>query len=553
MQILKHLMATVALASLMGTTALADKALLLGVPEDRTRVLGTRIGDISGTLRDGGYTVIEADARSINVMHETLSRMLNRIDDEQRVLFYLNGSFVRSGNQTWLIAGNTNDRPDLATIGRYGLSVDTVLEIAARIPGGAIVLLGDTEDAPDLGDALVEGFARFDIPQGVSVIQGRADDIARFASNGLLDAEVGLKTAIDGADGLTVRGFVSDRVVAITETGISGGEIPPVAPQAAEVERAIWEATQAQDTVEAYEGYVRRYPNGQFADEARKLIAAIEAEPFRVERLAEEGLNLNRDARREIQRDLTILNYKPRGIDGIFGNGTRAAVERFQTKNGFPKTGFLNDLQIRRLSLQAEQRTAELEAEAERRRLDAERQDTAYWNASGRAGDEAGLRTYLKRYPDGLFSDVAQQGLDKFEAEKRAAAEAEERAAWEAAREAGTEDAYQRYLNSFPRGAFVADAQASLAALRQDDSSERQAAEKGESALHLPGISRVLIEKRLDQLGLEPGPADGTFDDNTRKAIRRFQRDRSLDITGYLNEQTLVRILADVGITIQRN
>ena len=553
MQILKTLATTAVLAGLMGTTALADKALLLGVPEDRTRVLGTRIGDIAGTLRDGGYTVIEAEARSINVMRETLSRMLNRIDDEDRVLFYLNGNFVRSGNQTWLIAGNTTETPDLATIGRYGLSVDTVLEIAARIPGGAVVLLGDTEDAPALGDALGEGFARFDIPQGVSVIHGRADDMARFASDGLLEPQVGLKTATDGADGLTVRGFVSDRVVAISETGAVTEDTAQAEPQAAEVEQAIWEATQAQDSAGAYESYVRRYPNGQFADEARRLIAEIEAEPFRVERKAEEALGLNRDARREIQRDLTILDYNPRGIDGIFGNGTRAAVERFQTQNGFPKTGYLNELQIRRLSLQAEQRTAELEAEAERRRLEAERQDTAYWNASGRAGDEAGLRTYLKRYPDGLFSEVAQQGLDKIEAEKRAAALAEERAAWEAAREAGTADAYQRYLNSFPNGAFVEDAQASLAALQQDASAERQAAAQAEQALGLPGISRVLLERRLAQLGLEPGAADGTFDENTRKAIRRFQRNRSLDVSGFLNEQTLVRILADVGIELRRD
>ncbi|MEO1307607.1 MAG: peptidoglycan-binding domain-containing protein [Pseudomonadota bacterium] len=552
MKLCRTVMAAFSVACL-ALPAFAEKALLLGVPEDNSRILGTRIGDVAGRLRDGGYQVIEAEARSLRVMRESLSRMLNQIDREEQVLFYLNGSFVRSGNQTWLVAANTSDQPDLATIGNYGLSVATVLEIAARIPGGAIVVLGDTEEAPRLGNALAPGFARFDIPQGVSVIHGRADDVADLMSDQLLEPGRDLTNALDQAQNLTARGFISPRVVATSETGrASETSEADFGPQAAEVERAIWEATQAQDTVVAYEGYIRRYPDGEFADQARRLIAEIEAEPFRTERLAEEALSLDREARREIQRNLTILDFEPRGIDGIFGRGTRGAVERFQVKSGFPKTGYLTELQISRLALQAERRSAELEAEAERRRLEEERLDTAYWNATGRQGDEAGLRTYLRRYPDGLFSEAAQGQLDRIEAEKRAEAEAEERTAWQKARETDTPQAYQSYLNAFPRGAFVQEAQDRLAAIRQNNSAERQEAARGEQALRLPRISRVLIERRLGQLGLEPGAADGDFDANTRKAIRRFQRDRNLQVTGFMNEQTLVRILADVGIVLQR-
>jgi peptidoglycan hydrolase-like protein with peptidoglycan-binding domain len=45
---------------------------------------------------------------------------------------------------------------------------------------------------------------------------------------------------------------------------------------------------------------------------------------------------------------------------------------------------------------------------------------------------------------------------------------------------------------------------------------------------------------------------DGRLDYSTRRALRRYQASRDLSVTGYLNEATLIRILADTGITINR-
>ena len=47
------------------------------------------------------------------------------------------------------------------------------------------------------------------------------------------------------------------------------------------------------------------------------------------------------------------------------------------------------------------------------------------------------------------------------------------------------------------------------------------------------------------QLGLNPGEVDGQFDAATRRALRRYQRERDLPVSGYLNEPTVVRLLAD--------
>lgn len=40
---------------------------------------------------------------------------------------------------------------------------------------------------------------------------------------------------------------------------------------------------------------------------------------------------------------LTLLGHNPRGVDGLFGNNTRKALNRFQTSEGLPKTDTLTD------------------------------------------------------------------------------------------------------------------------------------------------------------------------------------------------------------------
>lgn len=55
-----------------------------------------------------------------------------------------------------------------------------------------------------------------------------------------------------------------------------------------------------------------------------------------------------------------------------------------------------------------------------------------------------------------------------------------------------------------------------------------------------PSIYRAQVA--LQQLGYRPGPADGAYGPNTRKAIKRFQRDHGLAVTGRLTGATVARI-----------
>ena len=544
---MRFLVSLIAAATLIGPAS-ADRALLLGTPMGESRVLSADVPSVDDILRQGGFNVIRADITSVSAMRAGLDRMLRQMGQDRTVIFYLDGSFVHSNTDTWLIEEGTRTVSSLADVGERGLSVSVVLEIASSVPSGAVIILGEGGPAPT-SIGLRGGVGELDIPQGVTVLRGASEPMVRFAASRLFQPKTPIASAVASASGITASGYVSDRLALVQETTIVTPTAPT--PDAAEVERAIWEATQAQDSLEAYQGYLVRYPVGEFAEDARKMVAEINSEPFRTERKAEESLGLNRDQRRQIQRHLTVLEYNPRGIDGIFGRGTRAAVKAFQQKNGFPQSTYLNPQQIERLALQAERRTAELEAEAERRRLAAERQDRAYWDATGAVGDEAGLRTYLKKYPDGLFSDAATEKLRVIEESMRAQAEARDRAAWDQAVAGNSAQTYQLYLNAFPKGSFADAAKDRLAAFTENNSAERQQAKAEEDNLRLNSVTKMLVERRLAQLGLEPGGLDGQFDDNTRKAIRLFQRDRELGVSGYLNEATVSRMLSDIGVTLQ--
>ena len=142
---------------------------------------------------------------------------------------------------------------------------------------------------------------------------------------------------------------------------------------------------------------------------------------------------------------------------------------------------------------------------------------------------------------------MAADRITAIEAAQRQAAEARDRAAWDQAEAAATDASYRAYLRSFPDGAFAAAARDRIAALTQTDAGAAvlQQAADGEAGLGLNNITRTMLESRLDALGLQPGRVDGQFDDDTRRAVRSYQTARDLPVTGYLSEQTVVRLLAD--------
>ena len=522
---------------------------------DRVRVVGAPHGSVNAAelralVHDAvvraldGASLPNGRADSIATV---LARFMASTTAGSPVIVALSGRFVTDGGRTWYLSAEAT-APTILTLGPTAISVESLLQVLGRAPGRAILLLG----VDPAGDAvfdpwLREGIGRLTAPQGVTILRGTPADLAAFMANDLATARADLAKLVADNGTLTLQGFLPRGMVFMPAAATEAPVIAPPVVLDTTAETALWEGAVALDTVPAYRGYLRRYPTGQFAGLAETAITAILSEPNRAHRLAEDALALTREQRRNIQRNLSLLDFNPRGIDGIFGPGTRSAITNWQQTGGFVQTSYLTAEQINRIEAQAARRAAQIEAEAERQRAEQDRLDRAYWDETGASGDEAGFRAYLDRFPDGLFAEDAADQLTLIEDIKRREAAAEERAAWDRIRTTDTVRGYQNYLRVFPDGAFRDEAQARIAALSQaeTDAGANQDAAALEQALGLNLLAARLVEVRLDALGLNPGEVDGQFDAATRRALRRYQRERDLPVSGYLNEPTVVRLLAD--------
>ena len=533
---------------LWGNTTLAnDQALLLGVERyaNLDRVNGAAdITDAEDALRAAGFDVqVQANGAGAD-MTRRLTGFVAGIDDAERLVVGLSGAFITDGDRTWLLPVDVFD-PILFNLAG-AVSIESVLRVLARVPGQAVLVLGsDTSANERYGPFTRAGMGNLDAPNGVTIVNGTARATANLMKD-MMEPGADVMGLVRESSNLFVFGFVPQSLVLVPDD-FESIEVPDT-PEPTDGERAaedtLWEGAQALDTADAYRNYLTRYPNGTYVEQAEALILEITTQPNRADRLAEEALALSRDDRRDIQRDLAILDFDPRGIDGIFGPGSRSAVTNWQQQNGFSQTSYLTREQINQMDAQAARRTAELEAQAERARAEKERLDRAFWAETGALGDEPGLRAYVERFPDGSFAAQATEQLSAIEQAKGEAAAAEDKAAWEQAAEANTIRSYQTYLGVFPAGAFAAEATARIDRINTLEPSDDTAI-AAENALGLDGITLRLIEARLAQLGLEPGEVDGDLDNRSRRAIRNFQRDRELPVTGFINEQTIVRLLAD--------
>ncbi len=529
------------LAALWATTAMArDVAVVIG-NRDHDRAGTVRdadaVFDLQFPLREAGFQVISGRDLSGAEFEDVLDLLFDRMDDADRLIFVLAGHMVNRDATSLFLPADANPGNGLR-LSRSAISMTELLQIAATRPGGAVIAIGtERGTVRDLDRRWREGLGAVDIPQGVTLATGRPGDISEFIEQVVLSDTVPMLDGIRQFDGaVVVEGYLAHLHPFLSEAG-SGAD-----PETAR-EEGFWAAVQAIGTTEAVEAYLDRYPNGAFSAEATALLGDIRERPQREAEAAEAALGFDRNDRRAIQRSLVLLGYNTRGIDGIFGRGTRAGIRAWQADNGLFQSGHFDAPQLVRLNDQARLRQAELEAEAaERARQEAAREG-AVWRRTERTDTPEAYRTYLERYPDGLFEAEALQRLRQFERQARRQARAEERLFWDDVRQNGSAGAYQQYLQRYPDGAFAGEAEAALSELQAQDNSAQLAAVENQ-VLGNPVI-RLLAERRLADLGLEPGRVDGQFDEATRRAIRRFQRAREIDATGYVDQATAVRMLAE--------
>lgn len=463
---------------------------------------GAAFDRMAGLLDAAGFATVTLEGLSPPQAIDRLDRLRDRIGAADRLVIVVSGHVLRAGREAWLLGPRAGAVTSLS-VGAAAVPLGPLLDMAGQSPGRAIFAVADDRRQTERG-AGTEPFSLPEpVPQGVTVLVGPPEALvaamARVLRQGLPLAE-----AVAGDRQLRASGYLPRHGSFLA------------APEAA-VDR-----------------------------EAEDIPAPIDVLTPQERRAQQEAaLQLDVSERRRVQRALAILGHDPRGIDGVFGPGTRAAIRSWQAAEGLAQDGYLDSRQLERLLATADARAAALEQEAAARQAEADAADRDYWRDTGRGGDEVGLRAYLDRYPDGLFAGVARERLREIEDARRARVPVEERAAWDRAAGADTAEAYRDYLDAYPGGAFAEDARQRLAD-REEDAEERDrtaALQAQEQAVAGNPVLRRLVETRLEDLGHPPGAVDGQFDEATRRALRRFQQARGLPATGYVDQATMVRLL----------
>lgn len=493
--------------------------------------------DLVDDFQAAGFATNIVQNTGRDVTADQAEAVLSWMRGADRLVVVLAGHIVGAHGGAWLLHSDGAAVTPL-TIGQEALPAEGFFGPLRGRPGGAVLIIADaarkTFDGPSpVTDKPVIRTA----PQGVTFVQGEVGPVAAFVAAELLRPGQSFSEAAEKApNGVDMRGFLSRSIGLVAASGLT--------PQ--QVEQSVWDQTRAANTVAAFDAYLQRYPRGRFAAEARSQRDALALSPVDRARLAEEALGLSRDQRRIVQRQLTLLGFDTRGIDGIFGRNTRDAVARWQSSVSSRATGFLSGNQINRIDAAASVRAEELRREAEARRLEAERLDQAFWTETGAGTRERGMRRYLDRYSDGLFAEEATAALQEIERQRRRQAREAERMAWDQAVMTGTVESYQGYLTAYPEGSFAEEAQAQIRRLSNPETPQAviDAAMREEDTLALDRRQRRMIEQQLSRLTIDPGEIDGRFTRKTRRALRQFQRASNLAVTGYVTRNTIVRLVA---------
>ena len=144
--------------------------------------------------------------------------------------------------------------------------------------------------------------------------------------------------------------------------------------------------------------------------------------------VVEEGLNLDRAARRQIQQGLADRGFDPGGADGLFGPRTRAAIRAWQSARGARSTGYLDEAATAALrsaggsgsavaatpstppGVTAPQQPSPAGAPAVAPTATAELEGL-FWQSIMNSTNAADFEAYLRRFPNGVFSELAQNRL----------------------------------------------------------------------------------------------------------------------------------------------
>jgi hypothetical protein len=261
-------------------------------------------------------------------------------------------------------------------------------------------------------------------------------------------------------------------------------------------ETARWESARADGSRASVLGYLKEYPEGRFAKDARVKLDEI----ARIEDAAAAEAAKRADAERRTR----VAALEDAAWKKVAGTDDVAKLKAFLSS--YPDGTKAADAkrEIARLESAERDKLVAAGRKAEEQRLARTRaEEDAAWRRADDAGTTAGLKEYLATWADGQYAEQARERLDQLaraeaeraaeiarqeeerqqaEAERLAAAQskaeqqAAELAAWDAVKDGDDVAALDSFLAKYPDGRFASIARQTVESLRKIEESKEDAA-----------------------------------------------------------------------------
>jgi Caspase domain/Putative peptidoglycan binding domain len=356
-------------------------------------------------LRNVGFDVVEGANLTRDKMTEKLLEFGKKAEGADVALFFYAGHGIAVNGTNYLLPVDADLKSEMDVKLGAAINVDVTLEQTMADAKVKLVLLDACRDNPFAARIRSAKATRsISVASGLAEMKSGEGTLIAFATGPgqtALDGEAGTNSPFTRAllaniasPGVEIQQAMT-KVRAQVNEETNKNQLPwghtnligtvylnpaagaanapveaPNTPAAAtgpvsEVELEFWRSIKDSNKPEELNAYLTSYPNGTFKTLAlariaslqdgpstatRNLTAAVDPATFTeaADQTAEDQIGLDRGERRDVQRRLTGLGFDTR-VTGKFDEATRAVITRWQAARGYPKTGFLNALQLKAL------------------------------------------------------------------------------------------------------------------------------------------------------------------------------------------------------------
>jgi Caspase domain/Putative peptidoglycan binding domain len=356
-------------------------------------------------LRNVGFDVVEGANLTRDKMTEKLLEFGKKAEGADVALFFYAGHGIAINGSNYLLPVDADLKSEMDVKLGAAINVDVTLEQTMADAKVKLVFLDACRDNPFAARIRSAKATRsVNVQSGLAEMKSGEGTLIAFATGPgqtALDGEVGTNSPFTRAllaniatPGVEIQQAMT-RVRAQVNDETNKSQLPwghtnligevylnPVAGAAgrqaeapntpavatgpvSEVELEFWRSIKDSNKPEELNAYLTNYPNGMFKSLALARIASLQDGPSTATRnlttgidpatfteeadqTAEDQLSLDKGQRRDVQRRLTGLGFDT-SVNGKFDDQTRGVITRWQAARGYPKTGFLNKLQLKAL------------------------------------------------------------------------------------------------------------------------------------------------------------------------------------------------------------